>query len=56
MEDDDEINSSLRPFENALEMDIQLHEKREMAKHSNKGKNSGNRNSMSTHDLPTLLK
>ena len=55
MEDDEEINSSVRPFDNSLEMDLQLHEKREMAKHSNKGKNSGNRNSRSTHDSPTPI-
>ncbi|KAJ8436673.1 hypothetical protein Cgig2_006383 [Carnegiea gigantea] len=36
MEDDEKINSSLFPFDNAFEMDIQLHEKRHMAKHSNK--------------------
>ncbi|KAJ8442566.1 hypothetical protein Cgig2_026508 [Carnegiea gigantea] len=53
LKDDEEINSSLCPFDNALEMDIQFHEKREMAKHSNKGKNSGNRNSRLTHDSPT---
>ena len=50
MEDDEEINSSLRPFDSTLEMDIQLHEKREMTKRFNKGKNSGNRNSRSMHD------
>ncbi|KAJ8440469.1 hypothetical protein Cgig2_013628 [Carnegiea gigantea] len=53
IEDDEEINSSLRLIDSALEMDIQLHEKREMTKHSNKGKNSGNRNSRSIHDSPT---
>ncbi|KAJ8447423.1 hypothetical protein Cgig2_019417 [Carnegiea gigantea] len=53
MEDDEEVISSWRPFDNALEMDIQLHEKREMAKRSNKCKNSGNMNSRSTHDSPT---
>ncbi|KAJ8445724.1 hypothetical protein Cgig2_026051 [Carnegiea gigantea] len=53
MGDDEEINSSLSLFDNAVEMDIQLHEKREMAKYSNKCKNNGNRNSRSTHDSST---
>ncbi|KAJ8434481.1 hypothetical protein Cgig2_032658 [Carnegiea gigantea] len=35
VEDEEEINSSLRPFDRILEMDIQLHEKRDMAKYSN---------------------
>ncbi|KAJ8442359.1 hypothetical protein Cgig2_018615 [Carnegiea gigantea] len=52
MEDDEEINSSLRLFDSTLEMDIQLHEKREMTKRCNKGKNSGNRNSRSMHNSP----
>ncbi|KAJ8448885.1 hypothetical protein Cgig2_030741 [Carnegiea gigantea] len=55
MEDDEEINSPLRPFDSALEIDIQLHEKREMTKRSNKGKNSGNMNSRSIHDSPTPI-
>ncbi|KAJ8443789.1 hypothetical protein Cgig2_017270 [Carnegiea gigantea] len=53
MEDDEEINSSLRTFDSALETDIQLHEKRKLAKHFNKGKNSGNRISRSIHGSST---
>ncbi|KAJ8442643.1 hypothetical protein Cgig2_003687 [Carnegiea gigantea] len=52
MENNEKTNSSLRLFDSALEMDIQLREKRKMTKHSNKGKNSGNRNSKSIHDSP----
>ncbi|KAJ8423822.1 hypothetical protein Cgig2_017385 [Carnegiea gigantea] len=57
MEDDKETNSSLRPFDSALKMDIQHHEKREMTKHSNNDKNSGNRNLRSIHDssIPTEI-
>ena len=37
MEDDEEVNStSLHPFDRTLKMVIQLHEKKEMAKYSNK--------------------
>jgi len=53
MKDDEEINSSLCPVDSVLKMDIQLHEKREIAKDSNKGKNRGNINSRSIHDSPT---
>ncbi|KAJ8428512.1 hypothetical protein Cgig2_029965 [Carnegiea gigantea] len=56
VEDDEEINSSLCPLDRTLDMDIQLHEKREMAKHSNKGKKSGNRNSRSIHNSLTPTK
>ncbi|KAJ8430678.1 hypothetical protein Cgig2_033834 [Carnegiea gigantea] len=48
MEDNEDINIPLR--------DIQLHEKREMTKCSNKGKKSGNRNSRSIHNSPPRLK
>ncbi|KAJ8449199.1 hypothetical protein Cgig2_027201 [Carnegiea gigantea] len=57
MEDDEDVNStSLRPFDRTLEMDIQLHEKREKAKYSNKGKKSGNRNSRPIHNSPAPTK
>ncbi|KAJ8448792.1 hypothetical protein Cgig2_011413 [Carnegiea gigantea] len=55
IEDNEEVNStSLCPLDRTLEMDIQLHKKREMAKYSNKGKKSGNRNSRLIHNSPTL--
>ena len=53
MEDDEEINSSLRPFDSTLEIDIQLHEKREISKYSTKGKKCGNRNSRPIQKSPT---
>ncbi|KAJ8448713.1 hypothetical protein Cgig2_010600 [Carnegiea gigantea] len=57
IKDDEKINStSLRPFDHTLEMDIQLHEKREMAKYSNKGKKSDNKNSRPIHNSPPQLK
>jgi len=57
MEDDEEVNStSSCPFDRTLEMDIELHEKREMAKYSNKGKKSGNRNFRLIHNSPTPTK
>ncbi|KAJ8446806.1 hypothetical protein Cgig2_016116 [Carnegiea gigantea] len=54
IEDGEEVTSaSLRPFDYTIEMDIQLQEKREMAKYSNKGKKSGNKNSRPIHNSPT---
>ena len=54
MEDDEVVNStSLCPFDRTLEMDIQLHEKREISKYSTKGKKCGNRNSRPIQKSPT---
>ncbi|KAJ8423074.1 hypothetical protein Cgig2_007577 [Carnegiea gigantea] len=52
-EDDEEIDSSLRPFDNPLEMELQLHEKSERCKFSSKGKKRGNKNPKSAQNSPT---
>ena len=43
MEDDEETDSSLRPFDDPLEIELRLHEKSERCKLSNKGKKRDNR-------------
>ncbi|KAJ8423502.1 hypothetical protein Cgig2_023086 [Carnegiea gigantea] len=44
MEDNKEIDSSLHPFDDPLEMELQLHEKSEKCKFYNKAKRSGSKN------------
>ncbi|KAJ8432650.1 hypothetical protein Cgig2_011816 [Carnegiea gigantea] len=56
MEDDEEIYSSFRPFDDSLVMEFQFHEKSERCKLSNKDKKRRNKNSKSAQNLPTLLK
>ena len=43
MEDDEEIDSSLRAFNDPLEMELQLHEKKEICKLFSKSKKRGNK-------------
>ncbi|KAJ8446128.1 hypothetical protein Cgig2_000925 [Carnegiea gigantea] len=53
MDDDEEIDSSLRPFDSPLKMELQLHEKSERCKLSSKDKKSGSKISKSSHNSPT---
>ena len=53
MDDDEEIASSLRPFDGPLETELQLHEKSEQRKLFNKDKKSGRKISKSSHNSPT---
>ncbi|KAJ8421536.1 LOW QUALITY PROTEIN: hypothetical protein Cgig2_018446 [Carnegiea gigantea] len=49
MEDGEEIDSTLRPFDGPLELELQLHEKSKGCKPSNRGKKSGSKNIKSNH-------
>ncbi|KAJ8450428.1 hypothetical protein Cgig2_002113 [Carnegiea gigantea] len=56
MEDGEEIDSNLRTFDGPLELELQLHEKSERCKPSNRGKKSDNKNIKSNHKSPTPTK
>ncbi|KAJ8429013.1 hypothetical protein Cgig2_012711 [Carnegiea gigantea] len=56
VEDDEEIDNSLRPFDNPVEMELQLHKKSETCRLSSKGKKRGNKNSKPTQNSPTPTK
>ncbi|KAJ8441515.1 hypothetical protein Cgig2_026316 [Carnegiea gigantea] len=56
MEDDEEIDNSLCPFDDPLEMKLQLHEKNERCKLSSKGKKRGNKNPKAAQHSPTPTK
>ncbi|KAJ8433439.1 hypothetical protein Cgig2_030961 [Carnegiea gigantea] len=49
----EDIDSTLRPFDGPLELKLQLHEKSERCKLSNRSKKSGSKNLKSNHELPT---
>ncbi|KAJ8453091.1 hypothetical protein Cgig2_014854 [Carnegiea gigantea] len=52
-DNDEEIASSLRPFDGPLEIELQLHEKSERRKLSSDGKKSISKISKSSHNSPT---
>ncbi|KAJ8432525.1 hypothetical protein Cgig2_030317 [Carnegiea gigantea] len=52
MEDGEEIDSTLRPFDGSLKLELQLYEKIESCKPSNRGKKSGCKNIKSNHESP----
>jgi len=51
--DDEEIDNSLRPFDDPLEMGLQLHEKNKRCTFANKGKKRGNKNPKAAQNSPT---
>lgn len=53
MEDGEKIDRTLRQFDGPLELELQLHEKSEKCKPSNRGKKSGSKNTKSNHKSPT---
>jgi len=52
MEDDEKIDSSLRPFDDRLKMELQLYEKSERCKVSSKGKKRCSKNPKSFQNSP----
>ena len=53
MENNEEIESSLRPFNDPLEIELQLQQKSERCKFSSKGKKRGNKNPKSVQNSST---
>ena len=56
IEEDEETNGSISPFDCPPKMDLQVHEKSERRKASNNGKKSSSKIPKSNEDSPTLTK